>query len=286
MEVLDLLLDPWRSGIDRRALLEVILVGGFCGGLSFWVLSFRLSYPAESLGHGLLPGLVIAALAGVPLLIGAMASVALAAVAVWLAGRDERIGSDTATAVSVTGLFGLGALLALAPETPARLEELLFGNPLGVSDADLAAAAALAVLGGGALLTMHRPLTVVAFDPAGLGSAGPAPARVRLALLALMATGLAVAVQALGSLLVLAVLVAPAVTIARHVRAPGTAVMAGSAVAALAGVVGIYASHHLGSAAGASVALALCACAAAGAALPAGAVRRVEAARRTRRAGA
>lgn len=286
MEALDLLLDPWRSGIDRRALFEVILVGGFCGGLSFWVVSFRLSYPAESLGHGLLPGLVIAALAGVPLLIGAMASVALAAVAVWLAGRDERIGSDTATAVSVTGLFGLGALLALAPETPARLEELLFGNPLGVSDADLAAAGVLALLGGGALLTMHRPLTVVAFDPAGLGSAGPAPARVRLALLALMAMGLAVAVQALGSLLVLAVLVAPAVTIARHVRAPGTAVMAGSAVAALAGVVGIYASHHLGSAAGASVALALCACAAAGAALPAVGVRRVESARRTRHADA
>ena len=281
MEALDLLVDPWRSGIDRRAMLEVILLGGFCGGLSFWVTSFRLSYPAESLGHGLLPGLVLAALAGVPLLLGAAASVAVAAAAVWLAGRDERIGSDTATAVAVTGLFGLGALLALAPETPARLEELLFGDPLGVTDADLAAAGALALLGGAALVALHRPLTAVAFDAAGPGGGGPAPQRVRLALMALLATGLAVAVQGLGSLLVLAVLVAPAVAVRRHAGTPRAAVLAGTAVAAAAGVAGIYASHHLGSAAGASVALALCAAAALGAAAP---VRR-DAGRRAVRAG-
>ena len=268
MDALDPLLDPWRSGIDRRAMLELVMLGGFCGALSFWVISFRLSYPAESLGHGLLPGLVIAALVGLPLLVGAAASVAVAALAIWAAGRDERIGADTATAVAVTGLFGLGALLALAPETPARLEELLFGDPLGVSDSDLAAAAALALLGGAALFALHRPLSAAAFDTSGAGTGGPAPARVRLVLLALMAGGLAVAVQGLGSLLVLAVLVAPAVAVQRHVTGPGAAVLAGAAVAALAGIAGIYASHHLGSAAGASVALILCTAAGAGAGLP------------------
>ena len=86
-----------------------------------------------------------------------------------------------------------------------------------------------------------------------------APARVRLALLLLLAAALAVAVQGLGSLLVLAVLVAPAVAVRRHARSPRAAMLAGAAVAAGAGVAGIYASHHLGTAAGASVALALCA---------------------------
>jgi len=184
-----------------------------------------------------------------------------------IGGRDERIGSDTATAVVVTGAFGLGALLALSPETPARLEELLFGDILGVTDSDLVAAGALAVVGALALAVLHRPLCAVVFDAAGASALGLAPARVRLALMGLLAAALAVAVQGLGSLLVLALLVAPSVAVRGHVGAPGAAMAAGSAVAVAAGVTGIYASHHLSSAAGASVALALCVAAAAGAAL-------------------
>ena len=257
MDVLDLLLDPLRSGIDRRALAEVALLGAVCGGLSFWVVGYRLAYPAESLAHGLLPGLVLASLAGAPLVLGAVAGVAVAAGLVALAARDERIDADAATAVVVTGMFGLGALLALAPETPARLGELLFGDPLGVTDADLVAAGALVVVGGLALAVLHRPLAATAFDPAGARSLGLAPNRVELALLLLLALALSVAVTGLGSLLVLAVLVAPAVAVRRHASSPAAAMVAGAGLAVAAGVTGIYASHHLGSAAGASVALAL-----------------------------
>ena len=136
MDVLDFLLDPLRSGIDRRALLELALVGGFCGALGFWVVTERLAYSAESLAHGLLPGLVLAALAGAPLLLGAAGGALVAAALIAFAARDSRIGPDTGTAVAVTGLVGLGALLALAPDSPQRLEELLFGDPLGVTDGD------------------------------------------------------------------------------------------------------------------------------------------------------
>jgi len=262
------LLEPLQSGIERRALLEVALLGGFCGALGFWVTSFRLSYPAESLAHGLLPGLVVAALAGLPLLLGAAGGVAVAAAVVALAGRDPRIGSDSATAVAVTGMLGLGGLLALAPDAPARLEELLFGDPLGVSDGDLVAAGVLALLGGAAMIALQRPLTAVALDAGGALALGIRPTAVRLALLGLLAAALSVAVQGLGSLLVLAVLVAPAVAVRGHVASPVRAMAAAGAVAIAAGVAGIYASHLLGSAAGASVALALCLAALAGAALP------------------
>jgi ABC-type Mn2+/Zn2+ transport system permease subunit len=270
VELADLLLDPWRSDIGRRALLEVALLGSVCGPLGFWVTSYRLSYGAESLAHGLLPGLVVAALAGAPLLLGAGGGVALAAALVTLTGRDERIGSDTAIAVVVTGMLGLGALLAVSPDAPQRLEELLFGDPLAVSDADLAAAAGLAVLGGAALALLHRPLVAVAFDADAAGALGLRPGLVRLALLWLLAAAIAVAVQGLGNLLVLAVLVAPAVAVRRHARRPIGAMIAAGALAAGAGMAGLYASYHLGIAAGAAVALALCAAAAVGAALPKG----------------
>jgi ABC-type Mn2+/Zn2+ transport system permease subunit len=269
MAVVDFLLDPLRSGIGLRALAEVAMLGAVCGPLGFWVLSFRLSYATESLAHGLLPGLVAAALIGAPLLGGAAVGVAAAAALIALVARDERIGADTATAVVVSGALGLGALLALSPAAPQRLDELLFGDPLAVADGDLAAAAVLLVCGGAALVALHRPLCAVAFDGPAAGSLGLRPALVRLAALGLLAAAVAVAVQGLGNLLVLAVLVAPAVAGRRHARSPARAMARAAGVAIAAGVVGIYASFHLGGAAGASVALALCAAPALGAGLPA-----------------
>src|SRR3954469_14013561 len=259
VEVLDFILDPLRSGIDRRALLELALVGTFCGALGFWIVTERLAYGAESLSHGLLPGLGLAGLAGAPLLLGAAGGALVAAALIAFASRDPRVGADTGTAIAVTGLVGLGALLALAPDAPQRLEELLFGDPLGVTDGDLVAAALLLVLGGTALTALHRPLSAVAFDPAGAAAAGTRPGLTRLVLLVLLAAAVAVAVQGLGALLVLAVLIGPPVAVRAHTRTPGQAMLAGGAVAVIAGVVGIEVSFHAHSAAGASVALALCA---------------------------
>jgi ABC-type Mn2+/Zn2+ transport system permease subunit len=268
MDVLDLLLDPWRSGIGQRALFEVVLLGGFCGALGFWVVSFRLSYGAESLAHGLLPGLVVATLVGAPVLLGAGAGVLVAATFVALAARDERIGADTAVAVAVTGMVGLGALLAFQPDVPPRLEELLFGDPLAASSGDLVTAAVLAALGGSALAALHRPLSIVAFDPAAAGPLGISATAVSLALLGLLALALAVSVRGLGNLLVLAAVVAPVVALKGRVAGPARAMAAAALVASVSGMIGIYASFHLGAAAGACVALALCAAAGTGALLP------------------
>jgi ABC-type Mn2+/Zn2+ transport system permease subunit len=288
MEVLDFLIDPLRSGIDRRALLELAMAGSLCGALGFWIVTERLAYSAESRSHGLLPGLVLAALAGAPLLLGAAGGALAAAALIAFASRDARIGPDAGTAVAVTGLVGLGALLALAPDSPQRLEELLFGDPLGVTDGDLIAAALLLVLGGAALVALHRPFGAVAFDPAGAAAEGVRPAAVRAALLVLLATAVAVTVQGLGALLVLAVLIAPPVAVRDYARTPARAMLAGAAVAVVASVVGMEVSFHAHSAAGASVALALCAAAALGAGLRPlrGAARRGARPRSPRRARA
>jgi ABC-type Mn2+/Zn2+ transport system permease subunit len=268
MDAVDFVLEPLRSGLGRRALLEVALVGAFCGALGFWIVTERLTYGAESLSHGMLPGLVLAALAGTSLLLGAAAGALAAAVLVTLAARDERIGPDTGTAVAVTGLVGLGALLALAPDAPQRLEELLFGDLLGVTAADRVAAAVLLLAGGAALATLHRPLVAAAFDLPGAAAAGMRPGLVRGALLAQLAAAVAVAVQGLGALLVLAVLVAPPVAVRRHAATPVRTMLAGAGLAAGAGLVGIELSFHAEMAAGASVALVLCVAAAVGAVLP------------------
>jgi ABC-type Mn2+/Zn2+ transport system permease subunit len=267
--VANVLLDPLQSSIGRHALLEVTLLGALSGALGFWVVSYGLSYGAESLAHGLLPGLVGAALLGTPLIAGAFAGILVTALLIALAGRDRRVGPETATAVAVTGMLGLGVLMALAPATPQRLAELLFGNPLAVSSGDVAAAAALCVLGGGALLALQRPFAAVAFDAGGAGALGVRAGAVRVGLAVLLAVALCVAVQGLGNLLALAALIAPPLAVRRHVSSVQGAVGGGAAVGAVAGALGIYVSYTFDVAAGAAVALALCGAAAIGALAPA-----------------
>jgi ABC-type Mn2+/Zn2+ transport system permease subunit len=256
-DVIDVLLDPWRSGIAARALAETLLIALAAGPLGCWVVLFRLSYGAESLAHAMFPGLVIAALAGFSLPLGAALGVAIAAPVIALAARLPTIGADTAIAVVVTSLFGAGALLALAPDSPAAVQDLLFGDVLGVSDSDLVLTAALAVVVLASLRAAHATLLTVGFDRTNARAFGASPRAADALLLALMGAFTVVAVQALGSLLVLAMLVAPAATAAlvTH-RLPAMMALA-TLLAAACAAGGLYLSYYADTAAGASIAAVL-----------------------------
>ncbi len=249
-------MDILSSGLLQRALLEVVVLGATCGALGVWLLHLRHTYAAESLAHAMLPGLVIAALVGAPLLLGAAGGVLAAAALIALAARDTRVGPEIAVGVTVTTAFGLGAMLALTPDVPARLGELLFGDLLGTTTADLVAACGLGAVVGLALCAGHRPLAAAVFDPLAAPSLGVRPGRVELALLVLLALAVVAAVQGLGNLLVLALIVAPAAGALRLGRTIGMQIALAAALGALSGLLGLVASAELDLAAGASVALA------------------------------
>jgi ABC-type Mn2+/Zn2+ transport system permease subunit len=254
--MLDLLVDPFREEIGRLALLQVSLMGLACGPLGVWIVLYRQSYAAESIAHAALPGLVVASLAGLPLLLGAGTGLALAAVLVAIASQARNIGADSAVAVVITTMFGAGILLALNPEVPANLSSILFGDPLGVSRSDLLASAALVIVVVLALMGAHRSLSLAGFDPQAAPSLGTRPGRVELGLLILLALATMVAIQALGNLLVVALLVAPGAAALRWSQRLVRALLLAAAIAVGAGLAGIYASYHLEVAAGAAIALA------------------------------
>jgi ABC-type Mn2+/Zn2+ transport system permease subunit len=254
--MLDWLTDPFAGALMQRALAEVLILALACGPLGVWVLLYRQSYAAESLSHAMLPGLVIAALAGAPLLLGATGGVLAAALLIALASREERLGGDAGAAVAIAALFGLGALLALSPDVPARLGELLFGDLLGVTGGDLVEAAILVAFVALALALGNRRLALSAFDRAAAPSLGARPARWELVLLALLAVCTVAAVRGLGNLLVVAMILAPAAAALNLAARLPAALVLSAALAALAGVLGLAASYHLEVAAGASVALA------------------------------
>lgn len=248
------LADPWSSSIMVRAFFEVGLLGITGGALGCWIVFYGLSYSAESLAHSLLPGLVVAALLGVPLLLGGAVGIVVAALAVGAAARAPGVERDTAVAVVVTGLFGLGALLALSPATPAGLSELLFGDILGLTDTDLALAAGLAVIVLIALRLLHGRLLAVGFDRASAPSLGISPGLIDAALLVLLALAVLVAVQGLGNLLVVAVLVGPAASARLLSQRIVPMMVMAAALTVLAGLGGLYLSYYARTAAGASIA--------------------------------
>jgi ABC-type Mn2+/Zn2+ transport system permease subunit len=203
------------------------------------------------------PGLVVAALAGLPLTLGAALGVAVAAPAVALAARLPTIGADTALAVVVSSLLGLGALLALAPQSPAGIQELLFGDVLGVTAGELVVSGVLALGVLAVLAIAHRRLLEVGFDRTNAPAFGASP-RTTDALLLMLVGGFAVvAVPALGSLLVLAMLVAPAATAALVTHRLREMMVLAVGIAAAGGLGGLYLSYYLDTAAGASIAAVL-----------------------------
>jgi ABC-type Mn2+/Zn2+ transport system permease subunit len=251
------MLEPLQDEFMRRAIAEITLIGIAGGALGCWVVLYRLSYAAESLAHSIFPGLVLAVIAGVPLLLGGAPAIVVAALAIALAARVPGIDREVAVGVVVTTLFGLGVLLALSPDSPPGIGEVLFGDVLGPSDGDLAAAAALAVVVALSLSLLHGRLLVGGFDRDAARALDAAPARTEAALLVLLALAIVVAVQGLGNLLVVAVFVGPA-AVARQLS-ERIAPMIGIAIATavLAGLAGLYLSYYAGTAGGASVALAI-----------------------------
>jgi ABC-type Mn2+/Zn2+ transport system permease subunit len=251
------MLEPLQDEFMRRAIAEMTLIGVAGGALGCWVVLYRLSYAAESLAHSIFPGLVLAAIAGAPLLLGGAPAVVVAALAIALAARVPGVSREVAVGVVVTTLFGLGVLLALSPDSPPGIQEVLFGDILGPSDGDLVAAAVLAVLVGIALLALHGRLLAAGFDRAAARSLGAAPAATEVALLVLLGLAIVVAVQGLGNLLVVAVFVGPAAVARQLSDRIGPMIAIAVATAVLAGLAGLYLSYYAGTAGGASVALAI-----------------------------
>jgi ABC-type Mn2+/Zn2+ transport system permease subunit len=252
---LEFLTEPLSYGTTWRALIEMTILGAAGGVVGCWVVLYRLSYGAESLAHGMLPGLVLAGLIGLPVLLGGATGIIVAGVLVAASTRVKMTDPDTAVAVVVTTLFGAGILLALSPSSPAGIGELLFGNLLGTTDLQILVSAAATATVLGIVWLLHPRLLAVGFDGDAGGFARIPSGVVNLILLVLVAVTVLVSVQALGTLLVAAILVGPAATARLITKRIGPMIIWSASIAMAAGLAGIYASFHLKTAAGASVVL-------------------------------
>ena len=254
--LLDHLIEPFRLGLMQRALIQVVVVSAVGGAVGCFVVIRGLSFTGESLAHTVLPGVVAAYAIGISLLLGAAALAAVTVAISLLARRDRRITEDTAMGVAFAGLFPLGVILLALQSNPTRsLSDFLFGDVLANSRADVIGTVSISLVILAGLVLLYRPALASSFDRTYAASIGYRPGLIDALLLSLVAATVVVAILAVGNVLALALLIAPAATARLLLTRLLPMMLLAAALGAASGIVALELSYWVGLAAGSTVVL-------------------------------
>lgn len=252
-------LEPLQLGLVQRGLSAAIIVAIICGVLGTFVTIRGLAFLGDALGHAVFPGVVIAYLFNLNLLIGGVIAGIVVTLGISAASNNRLVRESTAIGIFYTVAFALGAvLLSRSRSASSALSELLIGNVLAVRPTDLWLTAGIAALVLLMVALLYKELVLVSFDPGLAAAHGRKVGLLNMLLFALLALAIVISLQTVGNVLVVALLVVPAAT-ARLVVRSIPAIMA---VAALLGcistIVGVYVSYYADIASGGAIVL--CAC--------------------------
>jgi manganese/iron transport system permease protein len=250
------LLEPLQFAFMQRALLGSILVAIVCAVVGVLVVLRGLAFLGDAVAHAAFPGIVIAFLLKSNLIVGGMIAAVLAAVSMGFLSRRGTIREDTAIGVVFSGMFALGIVLFSGiRQYTGDLLSVLLGNVLAITPEHLILGLVTSIVIIGALWLWWRELVFVSFDPVGAQAAGLNSARYDIVLLGLIGLTVAVAVQLVGVVLVVAMLVTPAAT-ARLLATDMRGFVALAVAAALiASIVGIWLSYFINAASGGTIVL-------------------------------
>ncbi len=243
--VVDLIIDPFGYGFMLRALYVSVLVGIVCPILGAFVVTRGLAFMGDAMSHAVLPGLVVAFMLGVSPFLAAVPAGMGVAFLIGIIARRTGVSQDTSIGILFAGLFALGlALLATAKGISVDLEDLLLGQVLAVSGTDVYITAGLVAVVLVVLYALNKELIFTSFDPVGASVAGLHTARLDYLLLVLLALVIVIALQAVGIVLVMAMLVTPAATASLLARSFIRLMVIGAVLGALAAVAGLYISFY------------------------------------------
>lgn len=256
MSAAGLLIDPWQFDFMQRA-LAVSMMASIAGALlSCWLVLIGWSLMGDAVSHAVLPGVVLAYAAGLPFAVGAFV---FGVGAVGLIGgvrETSRVKEDAAIGVVFTTLFALGLVLVSVTPSDVDLGHILFGNVLGVTDAELAQVIVLGLIASAVLLLKNRDLTLYAFDPVHAHTLGISPRRLQVLLLGLLALTVVVALQAVGVVLVVAMVITPGATAYLLTDRLSRMLLIAPLVAAACAVAGLYVAFHADLSAGGAIVVA------------------------------
>ena len=255
--MMDLILEPLAYGFVLRGLAAGMLAALSCALLSAFVVWRGMAFVGDALAHAILPGIVAAYVFGFSLFFGAFGAAAIAVLFIGFISGRRRLKEDTAIGIVFSGFFALGILLMSRITTYQNLAHILFGNILGVASADLVVMSVVGVLTMSVLVLSYKELVAASFDTAHSVAIGLSPTAIRYLLLFLLAMTTVVAIQTVGVVLVLSLLVTPGAAASMISKRLGTIMALSVAMSLTATVIGFYLSYYGDVASGPAIVLTL-----------------------------
>ena len=256
MNPIDFFLAPLEYEFFVRALVASALVGVACAVVGAFVVLKGMSFVGDAVSHSAFPGVVLAYLLGLPIILGGAVAAIGTALGIGALTRKSGLRADAVIGVLFAGMFALGvALFSSIPNYVGDLFHFLFGDVLGISFADLISLTVLASLLLLIVWVLWKELLFATFDPLGAGAAGLPVRRLDDLLLILIAVTIVVSLQAVGIVLVVAMITTPAATAQLLVKRFGQMIALAAVIGVASSIVGLYVSYALDIASGASIVL-------------------------------
>jgi manganese/iron transport system permease protein len=245
--------DPLAHEFMQRGLVVATMVGAVCALLSCYLVLKGWALMADAVSHAVLPGIVIAYVLQIPLAIGAFVAGLACALGTGYLKQHSRVREDAVMGIVFSGMFALGLVLFVKVDTDQHLNHILFGNLLGVQWRDVVETAAIALPAIGLVLLKRRDLMLYCFDPAHARAIGLPVNLLHFGLLSLIALTIVASLQAVGIILVIAMMIAPGAVGFLLTKRFDRMLMVATASAVLSSVAGTLLSFHIDAATGPTI---------------------------------
>lgn len=252
---MSLLLDPFAVTFVQRAFIGGALVAIVCGIVGTWVVLRGMAFLGEAMAHGMLPGVAVATLTGFPPMVGAAVSAAAMSLGVGALQRRGRLSADTSIGLLFVASLSLGIIVISASRSFATdASAILFGDILAIGSGELTALTVALVVTVVVAALGHRSFVALTVDPRQAQLLGLRPRAAHIVLVGLVTLAVVSAYQAVGSLLVVGMLLGPAVAAGPWTRRVVPTMVLAAGIGTLSVAVGLLVSWHAATAAGATVA--------------------------------
>jgi len=255
--VINCLIQPFTANaFMANALLAGVLVSIACGIVGTFTVLRGLAFMGDALGHGVLPGVAIAMLLGLPGMLGAAAGALAMILGVGFITRRSSLSSDTATGLLFVGMLALGVVIVSRSHAfSGDLMRILFGEILGIHAREMIIQAVATLVIALVAVVCYRPFLLLCFSPEQAQVSGFSPRFYHALMLILIGMTVVVSFRTVGTLLVFGILLAPAASASLFSRKIITMIVVASLIGASSVYIGLLVSYHGDIAAGAAITL-------------------------------